>query len=353
MRKFLKVNTLGVLTLAAVVSTTTFGQVTSPKGPKKDDPVKLTTPAKPLKKPEAATVKPAELQVKKFTLAAIQGDRVDLAATRLPIETLIDAVKGVATVPKKGEFESTADYEARKVAARSNTFLSGSTLNDTFAISIPVSKLENRSLAYTYNPDSSEVALFVLPDIDTGGIKGVYESPKYGQKSGLDFFKRLATNTLSQSTYEASNAYGAKITIKKTISVSYGIAANRIPFLTFDRKSYYSPDRAVFSNWDVIRFNMDSATASKAIPDLRALVIFTLPDPFIIEDSIHAEPKIDNPVDITISFQYLRADVIGIVWYSQANGEIFARLPENFGKAAVESAQAIDPAVATASGIKP
>jgi hypothetical protein len=353
MRKFSRVATLGVLALAAVVSTATFGQVpSSSKGAKKDAPAKQTTPVKPPEKPEAVSVKPAEPTVKKFTLAAIQGDRVDLAATRLPVETLIDAVKKAAVVSKKGEFESTADYEARRTAARSTIFLSGSTLNDTFAISIPVSKWAHEQLAYTFNPDASEGAFFVLPATSTGGSKGIFEKREYGPESGIDFFKNLANNILSKSTYEGSNAYGAKVTVEKTVSVTYGLAANRIPFLPFSRKDYYGSDLASALNLAVIRFKMDGATASKTIPDLKALIVFSIREPFIMEDGIHVEPKRDRPVDIMGSFQYLRIDVIGIVWYSQATGEIFARLPENFGKPAVESTQGADPAVAPASGIK-
>lgn len=353
MYNFLKFTTLGVLALAAVVSSATFGQVpSSSKGAKKDAPVKQKTHVKLPEKSEAVAVQPAEPTVKKFTLAAIQGDRVDLAATRLPVETLIDAVKKAAVVSKKGEFESTADYEARKTAARSASFLGGSTLNDTFAISIPVSKWAHRHLAYTFNPDAGEAAFFVLPATSTGGTKGIYEQREYGSKSGIDFFKELATNILSKSTYEGINGYGAKVTVEKTVSVSYGLAANRIPFLTFGLKDYHGPDLKSASNLAVIRLKMDGATASKTIPDLKALVVFSLRDPFIIEDDIYVEPKTDRPWETIASFQFLRAEVIGIVWYSQATGEVFARLPENFGKAAVESSQGADPAVVPSSDIK-
>lgn len=97
---------------------------------------------------------------------------------------------------------------------------------------------------------------------------------------------------------------------------------------------------------------MDGATASKTIPDLKALIVFSLRDPFILEDGLHVEPKRDLPMDIRSSIQFLRTDVIGIIWYSQSTGEVFARLPESFEKAAVESAQGADPAVAPSSGIK-
>lgn len=192
MRTVTKANIVSALTLVAMVSTTVFGQVTTPsKGAKKVALAKQATVSQP-QKVETVAVKTAKPTFKKFTLAAIQGDRVDLAATRLPIETLIDAVKKAAVVSKKGEFESTADYEARKTAARSTSLLGGSTLNDRFAISIPVSKRALDHFAYTFNPDASEGAFFVLPATSTGGSKGVFEEREYGEQSGIDFFKNLA-----------------------------------------------------------------------------------------------------------------------------------------------------------------
>jgi hypothetical protein len=352
MSKFINTKTLGVLALATLVSISAFGQAASPsKGSKKDAPAQKT-PLKESEKSEKGPVKAAEPIFKKFTLAAIQGDRVELATTRLPIETLIDAVKKVAIVSKKGEFESTVDYEARKLAARSTSFLGDSTLNDTFAISIPVSKWSSDQLIYTFNPDASEGAFFVLPATSSGGYKGIYEKQQYGQESGIDFLKQLANKTLSKSTYEASNAYGAKVNVEKTVSVAYGLAANRIPFLKFGRKDYYGSDFTSASSMAVVRFKMDGATASKTIPELKALIVFSIRDPFILEDSFRVEPKRDSPVDIMASYQFLRSDIIGVVWYSSVTGEIFARLPESFGKVGVESAQAADPAVPPSSGIK-
>lgn len=350
MNEWIRATMLGVLVLADVTSTAAFGQVRSSIKEAGNDASVKQAPVKQPKKPAEVAVRHSEPTVKKFTLAAIQGDHVDLAVTRLPIETLVDAVKKTAVMPSKGEFESTADFEARKTSARSKSFLGGSTLNDVFAISMPVSKWALDSLAYTFNPDASEGALFVLPDTSTGGYKGVFEKREYGEQSGIDFFKNLAGKIISRSTYVGSNAYGAKVTVEKTASVSYGLAADRIPFLTFIRKNYYGSDLSRISNLAAIRFKMDGSAAAKMIPDLRVLMIFSLREPFVLEDAIHVEPKRDNPVDIVGLFQFLRVDVLGIIWYARSTGEILARLPETLGKAAVESASGVDPAVVPLQG---
>lgn len=349
MIEFKKITTLGVLALAAVASNMVFGQVeSSARGENKDAPTKQTA-INNSEKSEAVAKEPT---FKKFTLETIQGDRVDLAATRMPIATLIDAVKKSGVVSKKGEFESTADYEARKTAAHSTSFLGDSALNETFAISVPLSKWAGSNFYYTFNPDTNEGAFFVFPDISTGGFNGIYKRQEYGEGSGLDFFPRLITDIISKSTYEGVNSYGAKVKVEKIVSVSYGLASNRIQFLKFNRKRYYGSDLPVTSSLASVRFKMDNATASKMIPELKVLIVFSLRDPFIIEDTFHVEPKINQPLDLMTSHRFLRTEVIGIIWYSNATGEILARLPESFGKAEIKSAQGADSGVAPTSEIK-
>jgi hypothetical protein len=92
---------------------------------------------------------------------------------------------------------------------------------------------------------------------------------------------------------------------------------------------------------------------SKVIPQLKALVVFNLRDPFIIEDAYHYEPKRENPTERLGSLQYLRVLVLGVIWYSSATGEIFARFPEGFGKPAHASVQETSSVDASGSGGKP
>jgi hypothetical protein len=261
MRRVKIAKVLSVLTLFISMSTTAFGQVEiPPKVAKKDVPVKQV-PVIQQEKTGPAAVKVADPAFKKFNLAAIQGDHLDLTVTRLPLETLAIEVKKVVDHPEKGEFESTTDYEVRKKAALSISFLGGATVNDTFAIAMPVTNRDRDKFAYAFNPDTGDGALFVLPEYISGGTKGWSKPQVYGRESGLDFLGHLDTKTFSESTYEASNGYGEKMTVKKVARVHYGLAAARIP-LAFERKLDYSEDFTPTSKIAAVRFKLDGATAA-------------------------------------------------------------------------------------------
>ena len=353
MRRVKNAKALGVLIFLTVAYTTAFGQVPTPSKPATQGVSSKPVPTSPKERAEPVVAKAAEPTFKKFSLAALQGNQLDLSATGLSLETLIGAVKKAVDQPKRGEFEPVADYEARKVAARSASFPEGVTLKDTFAVSMPILKWAHDKFAYAFSPDTGSGALFFLPADSTGGTKGIFGSPQYGDKSGLDFFPAISRATISRSTYQGSNAYGATTTVEKSVDASYGIAATRIPFLTFKRVGYYGSELSPNSKTVAVRFKMDSATAAKVIPALRALIVFTVSEPFTLEDAIYAEPTLNKPTDFFTSLIYLRANVVGIVWYSSATGEIFARLPERFGKPAVAPVQGAGTTNTPASGKRP
>jgi hypothetical protein len=66
---------------------------------------------------------------------------------------------------------------------------------------------------------------------------------------------------------------------------------------------------------------------------MKALVVMKLSAPYVLYNFIHEEPTRDSPTKFTLQEKYLTGDVLGIVYYSGQTGEIFARLPEDFGKA--------------------
>lgn len=145
------------------------------------------------------------------------------------------------------------------------------------------------------------------------------------ESRGLDQFD-LDFKVNSKSTYEGSNAYGAKITVEKTSSTRLGIAVNRIPFLTFKRDMFYS------NPVPAAQFNLENVRAAKELPALKALVVMRLADPFIVYDFFHSEPTRDKPNDMSSQGKYLTGNILGIIFYSGVTGEIFARLPDAFGR---------------------
>lgn len=265
----------------------------------------------------------------KFSMSMLESGRIDMGYTGFPAEEVIAAIEKL-TGSKKGEFESTADYNARKAASLTAKFLDDSSVEDIFAFSVPVQKGGKHSdgLRYEFNADTGDVNLYALPKsskyLSLNGIGAPDYQTNRRESRGLDQFT-LSTKRESQSTYQGSNAYGATVTVEKTSMSSAGIAANRISFLKFERDLYYANPTAAS------QFKLDNSQAAAELPALKALIVMKLSDPYVVYNFAHKEPKRDSPTDISMQEKYLTGDVLGIVFYSGRTGEIFARLPETFG----------------------
>jgi hypothetical protein len=104
------------LTMVAALTGTALAQTES--STKKKPPVKQSQPTQEAAKPapvelvKAAPVKPPVI---KFTMAMLESGRIDPGYVGFAAADVIEALEKM-TVSKKGEFESTADYNARKAA---------------------------------------------------------------------------------------------------------------------------------------------------------------------------------------------------------------------------------------------
>lgn len=278
-------------------------------------------------KPVAAKQEPKKAPTAKFSMGMIEGDRIDPGYGGLPVAEVVDAIEKLSG-QKKGEFESTADFNARKAAALTGKFMGDSSVEDAFAFVVPVANRRAYldGLKYDFNADTSEVRLFALAKSSSmNGIGAPDYQTSRRQSKGLDQFD-LDFKVNSTRTYQASNAYGATVTVEETVSTRLGIAANRIPFLTYKRESYYS--KPIPS----VQFNMENAKAARELPVLKALIIMKLVDPYVVYDFMHSKPTRDQPTEMTSQGKYLTGNVLGIVFYSGLTGEVFARLPDTFGK---------------------
>jgi hypothetical protein len=322
------------LTILALLAGPTLAQ-TEP-ATKKKPPVKQEQ-----NKEEAAKAAPAPVAVVKpvppkppavkFSMSMLESGRVNPGYVGFPAAEVIEAVEKL-TGAKKGEFESTADYNARRDAALSEKFLDNTSVIDVFAFVVPVSKQGKfkRGIGYAFDADTSDVKLYALPISSTGLSLNGIGAPDYQtnrrENKGLDQFP-LSMKILSNRTYQGSNAYGATVTVKEINSSSAGIAANRIPFLIFERDTTYANATVA------AQFKLENSRAAAELPVMKALVVMKLSAPYVLYNFIHEEPTRDSPTKFTLQEKYLTGDVLGIVYYSGQTGEIFARLPENFGKA--------------------
>ena len=265
----------------------------------------------------------------KFSMDMLENERISLSYVGLPLAEAVTAIEKMNDT-KKGEFESTADYTARKMASLAGKFLGDSSLEDTVGFVFPVLNRKGRfgGFVYSFNADTNEVALFALPIRSSLNGIGAPNLTRLNlrRSKGLDQFN-LDSRIDSASTYQASNAYGAKVTVEKTKTILFGIAANQIPFLSFKRE-----DAIYSSPVPVSRFNMENVHAAKELPSLKALFVMKITDPYVVYNFRSSEPTRDAPFDVVEYGKYLTGDVLGIIFYSGLTGEIFARVPDTFGK---------------------
>lgn len=314
---------LVVWAIAASLTGTALAQ-TAPatsKKPTVKQEAKGDEPVKPASKPPAAT---------RFSMSMLESDRVDQNYAGMPVAEVIAAIEKLTAV-KKGEFESTAEFNARRTAALSEKFLGELSIADTFAFVTNVTKGGKyiSGLKYDFNADTGDVNLFALPAsseyLPLNGIGAPDYTTNRRESRGLDQFD-LGRKIESRSTYQASNAYGATVMVDKTVATQVGLAAKRISFLNFKRDLIYSNPQAA------VQFKLANAKAAQELPALKAMIVMKLADPHIVYNFRHVAPKRDAPVDISVQEKFLTGEVIGMVFYSGLSGEIFARLPENFGK---------------------
>lgn len=300
----------------------------------KEPPVKQTQKMEQIAKPSLITVSkvaPKNPSTSKFSLDRLESDRLDPSYTGIPIAKVVEAIEKMSG-SKKGEFESTAEFNARKAAALSKKFMGDLSLDDTFAFVFPVSAHVLRSgFGYQFNADTSEVRLFVLPlESRMNGIGGpdfqietILRKINGENLDQFDFGRKID----SRSTYTGSNAYGVTVGVEKIRSTRYGIVVKQIPFLTFKREKH------IYGNpKPQVQFNLENVRAAKELPALKALVVMKLADPYVVYNYNSSKPTRDDPYDIADQSKYLTGNVLGIVFYSGITGEIFARLPESFGK---------------------
>jgi len=260
----------------------------------------------------------------KFSMEDIEVGRIDPAYAGLNIVEVVRAIEA-KTALKKGEFESTADYNSRRAAALSGNLMGKLALDDPFVFVVPVKRIGQSldGINYKYDADSNKASLYVLPRLSSlNGIGAPDYNTNRRLSNGLDRFE-IDIRIDAKSRYQASNAYGATVSVEKTDSTRFGIATKPISFLNIKREIVYTKPLPV------IELAMENSRASVEMPALKALVILKLSDPYVLYDFLSTKPTRDDPTERTSQGKYLTGNVLTIVFYSGVTGEVFARIQDH------------------------
>ena len=272
---------------------------------------------------------PTDQTIVPFTLDLVAGDHMVPNYRGHSIDRIIAAIeKNLESVGRKGEFESTVDYEKRLATNVARPFLGGSTVADTFAFVLSfdsggqykeVEELKySYGTRYFYDPDTSRLHLLVRPkhhELDGNG--GSVTKPEW-------FYNPSGTGGYSQSRY------GCGFDMQSTRKERGIFTHVTIKGISIAPTSLALGHKAIAYDGScqgiIIKDLMDRARAQRLLPSLKALIVQRLIRPYVVYDY--------GGIDLyTFSRKYLYGDVLGIVLFSGETGEIIGRFPKDFGKA--------------------
>lgn len=207
------------------------------------------------------------------------------------------------TVEAKGEFETTAQYEERRSKAASKN-------NETIILE---NTTDFKYVQYDADEQRFEIYARAFGDESPGWILSTkYASIPNGVEIDYDQFNMpISEKDLSGSTYSASNAYGATVTVDDTSSEVVVIYDGR---KTKSGKSFWEAEAKVRIGdskykTDAFFLKVPLADAPKLKETLRWGVAFTPRPPFSFETTRVTKPTISRPKRHFTTFQTLVGDI--------------------------------------------
>ncbi|MDR2838256.1 MAG: hypothetical protein LBV49_06750 [Azonexus sp.] len=278
------------------------------------------TEIQPLKIERAENLQP-------FSLKTLEAGRIDPGFTGVSASAIVDAIDAIKNI-KKGEFESTEEFESRKSEAYTKKIIGNIGLGDLFPIVVQVGKYDSQghSLGYSYDADATEVIWHLNPQkkpykdvfVVTDAASNIVSKNSY-------LIERVV---LQVDRYQANNAFGAVVEVEKTSMAEYHFVVDTVDNL----KNYYNATVP-------FGMKMDAKTATKELPALKILLIVKLKSPYLLYMSENRiEPTFKSPRGFIVSQKPLFGDIVKIIFYSGVTGKIFAQFPDAAENTAAPSA---------------
>jgi TonB family protein len=286
-------------------------------------------PAKPIPR-RAIVAKAQQLPPTPFTFDMLKGEKIDPKYQGDSLPALITQFEKVSAV-KKGEFESTQQFNDRVTKLLSSASFLGRKFNDYFAVRFSIEKY-NSLLNYEFNADSEMIAIKI--NIKNDKLNGIgaaaYSYDSAPDSSGKDILD-IQTNLTNAGIYVGQNSYGTKVRGDISRLYTFGAISNKMEFVCRKTDINYS------DKIDFLNIKMDRSMAAKEIPVLKGLIVFQPEEPFLYYDFYSNEPTTLKPDKITQQAKYLSAKVAGIVIYSGLSGRILGKMPRSIGEAPISA----------------
>lgn len=272
---------------------------------------------------------PPPLSLTPFPAAMLEAGKIDPAYSGHDPSAIFTALEAAVNI-KKGEFESSAEFEERRTKSLSTPYLPGLQLTDQLGFVVEVRKVGKyfAGIGYGYDADTAEASLYVIL---ADSVPNEIGSPNY-DTSTSGFARRQARSPLKvhllhsqkiiEREYQASNAYGATVAVTESAYKTVQLGFDRLDFVPLQKAYSESPQ-------PVTRVKMEAAVASRELPRLKALFLVRPSPPFVDYDHHYKEPTRDRPDEVSIQKRIIRAIADEIVFYSGITGEIIYRAKQN------------------------
>ncbi len=270
----------------------------------------------------AAKLKP-QSSLAPFPSAMLTNGRIDLAYSGHDPFTIFSALEAISSI-RRGEFESSAEFEDRREKVLSAAYLPGLNLRDQLSFVVETKKFNNffSGLAYSYDAGTGETSLYiVLPRI----IPNEIGSPHYNANPNVSRpipwplnVQTLRNLRTDEQGYVGSNSFGATANVTKATIKILQLSPEKLDFIPWQRVANNLPQ-------PIVKIKMEASVAARELPKLKAMYIARPTPPFVNYDTSHQEPTRENPSDITIQTRIIRVVVDEVVFYSGVTGEIIHR----------------------------
>lgn len=226
---------------------------------------------------------------------------VDTTVKPLTFGEAETALGRLKKIPPKGEFETTAQYQARRASA----------LGNVPASSLIIAKQPEDRSFFEYDADQQKLRIksfaFDNTNFDTFHAftsAGYYGKIDVSDESNFDIL--IATTEKSTGSYVATNAFGVAVRVTRVQSDVQAI---------FDRSAFLQDSNvfpaAASSPAGVIgELSLSPKQAQALKPNLRIAFVVRPKEPYLVNSFYHAgAPTIDDPRDITEHFSIIVADI--------------------------------------------
>ncbi len=217
----------------------------------------------------------------------------------ISIDAAISRFQGIAP---KSEFETTAQFEARKAAAVGGP-----------VGSLVIEKTPEGQQYFSYDADAQvlNISPFGFDNTNFPTWEAFYKlglDSRYKVSTGSNIDVVISDREAVTGTYKASNAFGAQANVAKVTRTVKAIF-DRAP-KQYSEPLFPTPDGQPYSTKPIGQISLSPDEARALKPSLRIAFVVAPNDPYLLKGSTPwGKTTVQNPQDITIDFTILMADI--------------------------------------------